>query len=62
MKIKLSNVNHARRHGLYCANCNILLGKNRLDGQINNKSVSFCCFNCHDEYINKQKGMTNENN
>lgn len=51
----LHNVNHERRYGTTCANCGKKLGKHRLDGRHNEKSISFCSFGCHDNYMDKQK-------
>lgn len=47
----LKNKNHSRRFGTHCAQCGKKLGRYRLDGAHNGRSISFCSFGCHDAYM-----------
>lgn len=51
---ELTNKNHNRRFGSGCGECNKKLGRYRLDGTHNGKSISFCSIKCHDLYMVKQ--------
>ena len=51
--IEMDRKNHIRRYGKHCTNCDKKLGKFRVEGSWNGKSVAFCSFTCQDEYCDK---------
>ena len=55
---RLTKKNHDRRFGETCKNCGNKVTKNCLEGSLNGESVRFCCFACHDEYVDKIKPTT----
>lgn len=50
---RLDKKNIERRFGTHCTECGKKLGRYRLDGVIDGKSVAFCSFGCQDSYSDK---------
>ena len=55
MPNRLTKKNHDRRFGTYCAFCGKKIGRASLDGRIDGRSVRFCSFKCHDDFMDRRE-------
>lgn len=47
-----------RLYGDNCRECGKKLGEYRLDGPVNGEKMSFCCFDCCDNYRDKHEQVS----